>query len=69
MTGRDLEIVFTVLPLLRRLNRRGGPMVSVTLADFLDESDRTVRRWLRRLEELEIVERPHGLRSGWMVRA
>ncbi len=69
MTPHDLDILATVLPILRWLNRTCGPIPSRLLADCTGCKERTVRGWLRRLEMLGVVERPKGVRSGWCVAA
>lgn len=68
MNGGDLRILSGAVPELRKLNRRCGPVFSTLLADLLGVNDRTMRYWLRKLEQAGLVERPYGPRSGWMVR-
>lgn len=56
-----------VLKHLRELNRRCGPVKAPVLADFLGKSERTARLYLAQLEQIGMVQRPAGPRSGWMV--
>lgn len=56
-----------ILMMLKRLNRTFGAIHSMLLALYLEMSDRTVRWWLRKLEEAGKVVRPYGKHRGWRV--
>lgn len=56
-----------LLPKLRELNRRCGPIHSQLLADLLGVSERAMRNYLRLLEQIGMVARPFGQRRGWLV--
>jgi predicted transcriptional regulator len=56
-----------LIPQLRELNRRCGPIHAQLLADLLNLSERTCRNYLRLLEKIGMVARPFGQRRGWLV--
>lgn len=56
-----------LIPALKELNRRCGPVKARVLAELLGLCERTVRYYLRLLEQIGIVGRPKGRRRGWCV--
>jgi hypothetical protein len=56
-----------ILPTLRRLNDTFGAIHADVLASWLCKPDRTMRHYLKRLEQLGAVKRPYGPRKGWLA--
>lgn len=56
------------LPEIRELNRLVGALTSPLLADLVGKPERTVRHWLRQLEQAGLVARPYGKKKGWTAR-
>lgn len=65
--GRRASVgVSEILKTLKDLSAWHGPVVSPLLAQHLAISERTLRFQLQQLEEMGIVRRPRGPRSGWV---
>lgn len=56
-----------LLPKLQELNRWAGAIHAVLLADHIGMSERNARLYLKRMEGMGLVKRPHGPRKGWSV--
>lgn len=57
-----------VLPTVVKLNQAlGGTITSLELAETLHRPRRTAQYYLKRLEQVGMVNRPNGHRGGWVA--
>lgn len=63
----DDDRLINTLKAVRRIQRNGGKGTASTkaVAARINYSTRWTLEWLGRLEELELIHRPRGPKSGW----
>jgi len=64
LTPFDVHVLRTICQLQRDLH---GPVGSKLLAELLNVPDRTMRYYLRRMEQQYLVSRPRGRNSGYQA--